>query len=72
MNYELLPPDTLTEHLKDHRLELLNLLNLKMKSQKNLPQGHLRIEQKKGARAPQYYHFTNPEDTHGTYIPTAK
>ena len=72
MNYELLPPDTLTEHLKDHRLELLNLLNLKMKSQKNLPQGHLRIEQKKGARAPQYYHFTNPEDTHGTYIPAAK
>lgn len=71
MNYELLPPDTLTQHLKDHRLALLNLLNLKIKTQKNLPQGHLRIEQKKGARAPQFYHFTNPAYTHGTYIPAA-
>lgn len=72
MNYELLPPDTLTEHLKDRRLELLNLLNLKLKAQKNLPQGHLRIEQKKGARAPQFYHFTNPSDTHGKYIPASQ
>ena len=72
MKTELLPPDTLTQQLKTRRLELLNLLNLKMKSQKNLPQGHLRIEQKKGARAPQFYHFTNPADTHGVYIPAAK
>ena len=72
MKTELLPPDTLTQQLKTRRHELLNLLNLKMKSQKNLPQGHLRIEQKKGARAPQFYHFTNPADTHGVYIPAAK
>ena len=72
MKTELLTPDTLTQQLKTRRHELLNLLNLKMKSQKNLPQGHLRIEQKKGARAPQFYHFTNPADTHGVYIPAAK
>ena len=69
---ELLPPDNLTHQLKSRRLELVNLLNLKLKAQKNLPQGHLRIEQKKGARAPQFYHFTNPSDTHGEYIPAAK
>lgn len=68
---ELLPPDTLTQQLKARRLELLNLLNLKLKAQKNLPEGHLRIEQKKGTRPPQFYHFTNPEDTHGNYIPAA-
>ena len=72
MKQELLPPDTLTQQLKDRRLELANLLNLKLKSQKNLPQGHLRIEQKNGARSPQFYHFTTPTDTHGTYIPAAK
>lgn len=68
---ELLPPDTLTQQLKTRRLELLNLLNLKLKAQKNLPEGHLRIEQKKGRRPAQFYHFTNPEDTHGAYIPAA-
>ena len=71
MKSELLPPDTLTQELKNRRLELLNLLNLKTKAQKNLPQGHLRIEQKKGLRAPQFYHFTNPADTHGEYIPAS-
>lgn len=71
MKTELLPPDTLTQHLKTRRIELLNLLNIKLKAQKNLPQGHLRIEQKKGARGPQFYHFTNPSDTHGKYIPAA-
>ena len=69
MKSELLSPDTLTQELKNRRLELLNLLNLKTKAQKNLPQGHLRIEQKKGLRAPHFYHFTNPADTHGEYIP---
>ena len=72
MEKELLSPDTLTEVLKTRRLELINLLELKLKAQKNLPKGHLRIEQKKGGRAPQYYHFTNPANTHGTYIPAAK
>ena len=68
---ELLPPDTLTQQLITRRIELVNLLNLKLKAQKNLPEGHLRIEQKKGRRPAQFYHFTNPEDTHGDYIPAA-
>lgn len=68
---ELLPPDTLTQQLITRRIELVNLLNLKLKAQKNLPEGHLRIEQKKGRRPAQFYHFTNPEDTHGAYIPAA-
>ena len=68
---ELLPPDTLTQQLITRRIELVNLLNLKLKAQKNLPEGHLRIEQKKGRRPAQFYHFTNPADTHGTYIPAA-
>ena len=72
MEKELLSPDTLTEVLKTRRLELITLLELKLKAQKNLPKGHLRIEQKKGGRAPQYYHFTDPANTHGTYIPAAK
>ena len=69
MKTELLSPDTLTQQLIARRLELENLLNLKLKSQKNLPQGHLRIEQKKGVRAPQFYHVTSPANTHGVYIP---
>ena len=72
MKEELLAPDTFTEKLKARRLELLNLLEIKLKAQKNLPQGHLRIEQKKDGRAPQYYHFTNPANTHGKYITAAK
>ena len=68
---ELLPPDTFTQQLITRRIELVNLLNLKLKAQKNLPEGHLRIEQKKGRRPAQFYHFTNPADTHGTYIPAA-
>ena len=72
MKQELLPPDTLTQHLRTRQIELLNALNSKLKAQKNLPQGHLRIEQKRGERAPQFYHFTNPADTHGKYIPVTQ
>lgn len=72
MNQEILPPDELTQHLRVRKLELLNALNLKIKAQKNLPQGHLRIEQKKGTRSPQFYHFTDSSDTHGKYIPASQ
>jgi len=37
MNYELLSPDSLTPQLKARRLELHNLLTLKLKSQKPPP-----------------------------------
>ena len=72
MNYELLPPDTLTPQLKARRLELHNLLSIKLKSQKNTPQGRLRIEQKKGGRKIQFYHCTPNTSSRGAYIPVSQ
>ena len=72
MNYELLSPDTLSPQLKARRLELSNLLKLKLKKQKNTPSGHLRIEQKKGGRKIQYYHCTPKTKPRGEYIPLSK
>lgn len=69
MNYELLSPDTLTPQLKARRLELHNLLNLKLKTQKNTLPGHLRIEQKNGGRRIQFYHCTSTAYPRGAYIP---
>ncbi len=69
MNYELLSPDTLTPQLKTRRLELHNLLTQKLKSQKNTPPGHLRIEQKNGGRRIQFYHCTSTAHPRGAYIP---
>jgi len=69
MNYELLSPDTLTPQLKARRLELHNLLTLKLKAQKNTPAGHLRIEQKNGGRRIQFYHCTSTASPRGAYIP---
>jgi len=69
MKKELLPPDTLTPCLKNYRLELLNILKLKEKAQKNLPQGHLRIEQKNCGHRVQFYHVTTPTNPRGLYIP---
>ena len=69
MNYELLSPDTLTPQLKRRRLELHNLLTLKLKTQKNTPDGHLRIEQKNGGRRIQFYHCTSKPGNRGAYIP---
>ena len=69
MNYELLSPDTLTPQLKRRRLELHNLLILKLKTQKNTPDGHLRIEQKNGGRRIQFYHCTTHAGSRGAYIP---
>ena len=69
MNYELLAPDTLTPQLKARRLELHNLLTLKLKEQKKAPSGHLRIEQKNGGRRIQYYHCTSSTKPRGAYLP---
>ena len=69
MNYELLAPDTLTPQLKARRLELHNLLTLKLKEQKKAPSGHLRIEQKNGGRRIQYYHCTSTTKPRGAYLP---
>ena len=63
---ELLPPDNLTqqleEKLKKHKSALLQLT----KSQKNQPEGHLRIAQK--SSGPHFYHYTSPDDFKGKYL----
>ncbi len=72
MQKELLSPDSLTEQLKARRLQLQNVLELKLKSQKASPQGHLRIVHPADGRPPQYYHLTDPKDFNGSYIPRAQ
>ena len=72
MQKELLSPDNLTEQLKARRLQLQNVLELKLKSQKTAPQGHLRIVHPADGRPPQFYHLTDPKDFNGTYIPRAQ
>lgn len=72
MTKELLSPDTLTSQLRARRLELHNLLTLKLKAQKNTPAGHLRIEQKNGGRRIQFYHCTSPANKRGAYIPCSQ
>ena len=72
MQKELLSPDSLTEQLKARRLQLQNVLELKLKSQKTAPQGHLRIVHPADGRPPQYYHLTDPKDFNGSYIPRAQ
>ena len=72
MKYELLKPDTSCEQLKNLQLQLHNALQIKQKSQKSSPQGHLRIAQAHGGKKIQYYHFTDPKNLKGTYIPHSK
>ena len=72
MNYELLSPDTLTPQLKARRLELHNLLTLKLKAKKGTPSGHLRIEQKNGGRRIQFYHCTSSSKPRGVYLPVSQ
>lgn len=72
MQKELLSPDSLTEPLKARRLQLQNVLELKLKSQKTAPKGHLRIVHPADGRPPQYYHLTDPKDFNGSYIPRAQ
>ena len=72
MEYELLSPDTLTPQLKARRLELHNLLSIKLKGYRNTPPGHLRIEQKKGGRKIQYYHCKPNANPRGDYIPVSQ
>ena len=58
MKTELLSPDLSTEVLKERLLELKNALAQKEKVQKNLPEGHLRIDQCHGSGKIQFFaHF---------------
>ena len=72
MKYELLKPDTSCQELLQFQMELHNVLQIKQKSQKTAPQGHLRIAQAHGGKKIQYYHYTDPKNLKGTYIPHSK
>ena len=72
MKKELLGPDQITEKLKIRLLELKKALIQKEKAQKNLPQGHLRIDQSHGGKKIQYYHRIDPKDFKGKFIPRSK
>ena len=70
---ELLQPNLLKEEMEDW-LEQLNIALTQKQKQfdqnKDLPQGHLRIAQlSTKTQKPQYYHYTNPKDTKGRFIP---
>ena len=68
MPKELLSPDSVTPLLKERRLELIHALDVKLKALEKAPQGHLRISNPGGGRAPQFYHTTNPKDFKGVYL----
>ncbi len=72
MKTELLNPDIITEKLKIRLLELKEALVQKEKSQKNLPEGHLRIDQCHGSKKIQFFHRTDPKNFKGTYIPKSQ
>ena len=72
MQKECLSPDIITPQLKTRRLELQKVLELKLKHQKNAPEGHLRIAQTGGRDTPQFYHLTDPKNFKGVYIPKAQ
>lgn len=69
MNYEFLPPDTVLQMIKKRKEELTAALKTKLKAQKNIPQGHLRIARDKSSRKAQFYYVTSSKDKKGEYIP---
>lgn len=72
MNKELIKPDNLTPQLHKQLLELKKCLEFKVKVQKTMPAGHLRIAQNTGTRHPQFYHFTSTDHSNGSYLPHSK
>lgn len=73
MQKELLPPNTIKEQMECCLAQLTIALNQKQKQlnlNKGIPQGHLRIAQlSQKTQKPQYYHYTNPKDKKGRFIP---
>lgn len=73
MQKELLPPNTIKEQMECWLAQLSIALNQKQKQlnlNKDIPQGHLRIAQlSQKTQKPQYYHYTNPKDKKGRFIP---
>ena len=64
---ELLPPNNLTQQLEEKLKQLKSAQAQLTKSQKNQPEGHLRIAQK-GSGRPLFYHYTSPDDLKGKYL----
>ena len=71
MQKELLPPNLIIKELEERLEQLKHVLAYKKKLQNNeIPPGHLRIAQI--SKTPQYYHYTNPKDFNGKYIPSSQ
>ena len=70
METEQLKPSQITADLENRLTQLKEILAATEKRLANTPQGHLRVSQK--GHNPEFYHITEPGDTHGSYIPHAK
>ena len=70
MEQEQLKPSQITADLENRLTQLKQVLAVTQKHLANTPQGHLRVSQK--GHNPEFYHITEPGDTHGSYIPQAK
>ena len=70
MEEEQLKPNQITADLENRLTQLKQILAVTEKRLANTPQGHLRVSQK--GHTPEFYHITEPGDTHGSYIPQAK
>ena len=70
MEEEQLKPSQIIADLENRLTQLKQVLAVTQKRLANTPQGHLRVSQK--GHNPEFYHITEPGDTHGTYIPHAK
>lgn len=69
-NYELLPPDTLCETLKERINKLESAVKTIKLQQKHAPKGALRISNT-GNRT-QYYFYTDRSNTNGKYLSATK
>ena len=70
MRKELLTPDFTVKRLRKRLAELNAALGKKQKELEELPEGHLRIAQT--SHKPQYYHYIDPKDFKGVFIPRSK
>lgn len=70
MRKELLTPDFTVKRLRKRLAELNAALEKKQKELEEMPEGHLRIAQT--SHKPQYYHYIDPKDFKGVFIPRSK
>ena len=70
MKTELLSPQEIPGLLHERLKKLQEILAAKTKNKSKMPQGHLRIAQRKGRF--QFYHYIVPDNKKGLYIPKSK